>query len=167
MNKLNLYLAVLLMIFLANCGGSNESETEYEKLLQKSDTLEKRNSHLAEALDTVRQSHGQLTQQLESMSDVDTAWLEKLAKHEVVLKNQQVTLEKNRDIFKNHKEFSNKRDQVTKEEFQAQISEMKQGHSEISNELDQIKSQQQMISDEHKSIREELMNKQQDNQSSM
>ena len=157
MQKSGIYAIVLLLFIMASCGGSsNESESAYEKLLQTADTLQKRNSNLSLTIDTLMKSHESLAQRFQAMDSVDTTWLETLAKHEVAMKTQKATLDKNVTVFEGYNEFRNKRDQVTDAEFEAQISEMKQGHAQIRGQLDQIQSQLKTMSDEHESIHSDL-----------
>ncbi|ELR73730.1 hypothetical protein C900_01340 [Fulvivirga imtechensis AK7] len=151
-------VGISLIVLLSNCS-SGAGESAYEKLLHKSDSLKKRNTNLMAAYDSISKAHKRVADQVGALDSLDTAWLETLAKHEVILKNHVVLLEKNQKLFDVHENFKAKRDQVTKEEFQSQISEMKQDHSEIRTELDQLEAEQETLNDQHKSIREKISKK--------
>lgn len=158
MKLLQIIVGISLIVALANCGSGTE-ESAYEKLLHKSDSLKKRNTNLMVAYDSISNAHKQLESRIGSLDSLDTAWLETMAKHDVILKNHIILLEKNQKLFEGHENFREKRDQATKEEFQAQISEMEQDHSEIKSELDQLEAEQETLNDQHKSIREEISKK--------
>jgi small-conductance mechanosensitive channel len=148
----------VIAIGLTSCEDENKTFIEkHNQLLKENDSLKQVNMQFQRTHQKMKDTHAQMQSQVEAEEIADPDLLEKLARHEVLLKKHEALMKGHEARIEAHESLRQNFSTLNPTEMQAQIAEMQEGHNKLMADHETIREEHEQMEKEHTMMLEQII----------